>query len=771
MSDPTNKHRSARVRRWVALVTVGLASCLAGPVAGASATATWTSQSPSTAPAARDGMALAYDGAAGEDVAFGGRYLGSSTWGSAQTFDAGGGASTAISCPTTSFCVAVDATGHATIYNGTTWSSTSDIDSSNELWAVSCTSSSFCVATDTTGHVLTYNGTTWSAASDIDGSVPLYGVSCASTSFCMVLDQTGHAFTYNGTTWSGATLMDSGNETSGVSCPTTTFCEAIDAEGHAFKYTGTWSAATTIDSGKVIDGLSCPSTSFCAAVDTSGHAMTYNGTSWSAASDIDGSNSIGRVSCSSSSFCAAVDGSGNALTYNGSSWSAASDIDGTTQLTHVGCVSSSFCVAIDADDNYFLYGPATAYDQDTWLYTASSDTWTQESPSTKPSARSGAAIAYDSATSQIVLFGGVNGSTYDNDTWVYTPSNDTWTQESPSTHPTARSGAAMAYDSATSQIVLFGGVNGSTYDNDTWVYTPSNDTWTQESPSGPPSTRQGAAMTYATAANQVVLFGGQNGSTYDNDTWLFNPSADTWTQQSPATSPSARSFMGSAGDSTEMVIFGGTTAGGDVSDTWAYYGGNWTQQSPGTSPTARDTPAMTYDSTANEVVLFGGEASGSYQSDTWIGAFTTLGVQAPSTLAWTVTLNGHDQTSDQPATVTVDDTVGGGWNVDVSATTLTSGSHTLPALVVNGSAGSAAATTAPTATCAGGAGTCSAPAGNLAAYPLTLPTSTPTPLYTSNSGSGTDDVSLALDWWSSTPANAATGTYTNTITIAVASGP
>jgi len=171
------------------------------------------------------------------------------------------------------------------------------------------------------------------------------------------------------------------------------------------------------------------------------------------------------------------------------------------------------------------------------------------------------------------------------------------------------------------------------------------------------------------------------------------------------------------------------------------------------------------------VVLFGGEASGSYQSDTWIGAFTTLGVQAPSTLAWTVTLNGHDQTSDQPATVTVDDTVGGGWNVDVSATTLTSGSHTLPALVVNGSAGSAAATTAPTATCAGGAGTCSAPAGNLAAYPLTLPTSTPTPLYTSNSGSGTDDVSLALDWWSSTPANAATGTYTNTITIAVASGP
>jgi hypothetical protein len=741
---------------------------MAGPVASASATATWTSQSPSTAPAARFGAAMAYDGAAGEDVLFGGEYA-APAWGAAVSFDSNG--PTGLSCPTWSFCVAVDGTGHAAIWNGTTWSAPSDIDGTNELWAVSCVSSSFCVAIDTTGHVLTYNGTTWSSASDIDGSTPLYAVSCVSTSFCMVLDQTGHSFTYNGTTWSGATLFDSGNETSGLACTSTSFCEAIDAEGHAFKYTGTWSAATTIDGTNVMDGLSCPSSSFCVAVDTTGHALTYNGTSWSAASDIDGTNVLTRVSCSSSSFCATVDGSGHALTYDGTSWSAASDIDGSTQLSNVSCISSSYCVAIDATKNYLLYSPAPAYDQDTWLYTASSDTWTQESPSTKPTARTGAAMAYDGATSQIVLFGGVNGSTYDSDTWVYTPSNDTWTQESPSTHPTARSGTSMTYDTATGQIVLFGGYSGSAYDNDTWVYTPSNDTWTQESPSGPPSTRQGAAMAYGTAANEVVLFGGQNGSTYDSDTWLFNPSADTWTQQSPATSPSARSFMGSAATATEMMIFGGTTSSGDVSDTWAYYGGNWVQQSPGTSPAARDTPAMTYDSTSSEVVLFGGDASGSYQSDTWLGTFTTLGVVAPATLAWSVTLNGLDQTSDQASTVTIDDTAGAGWNVDVSATTLTSGSYTLPALVVNGSSGSATATTAPTATCAGGAGTCSAPAGNSVSYPVTVPTVTPAPLFTSNSGSGTDDVSLALDWWASTPANAPTGTYTNTITIAVASGP
>jgi len=748
-----------------------LAALIAGQAATAWATEAWTSESPSTAPAARFGAAMAYDALAGEDVLFGGQYDGASAWGSAVSFDTNG--PTGLSCPTTSFCVAVDGTGHVATYNGSTWSSVSDIDGSNELWAVSCTSSSFCVAVDTTGHALVYNGTTWSSASDVDGSTPLYGLSCVSTTFCMALDQTGHALTYNGSTWSSASLIDSGDETSGVSCPTTSFCEAVDAEGHALKYTGTWGAATTIDGTNVLDSVSCPSTSFCAAVDTTGHALTYNGSSWSSASDIDGSNELTRVSCSSSSFCAAVDSTGHALIYNGSSWSSASDIDGSTQLSAVSCVSSSFCIALDATKNYLLYSPVADYDQDTWLYTASSDTWTLQSPSTKPTARTGASMAYDSATGQIVLFGGVNGSTYDSDTWLYTPANDTWTQESPSTHPAARSGASMAYDGASGQIVLFGGVNGSTYDSDTWLYTPANDTWTQESPSGPPSARAGAAAGYATAADQVVLFGGVNGSTYDDDTWLYSPSTDTWSEQSPATSPSARAFAGTAATPTQLLIFGGETSSGDVSDTWSYFAGDWVQQSPSTMPSARDSPAMAYDASDDAAVLFGGESApgGAIDSDTWLGSFSTFGFLAPASLSWPVTFTGFDQTTDAPASLTVDDTAGAGWNVQVAATTLTSGSHTLGALTINGSSASAAATTSPAASCAGSAGTCSAPTGNLATYPLSVPSGTPVSLYTANSATGTDDVSLATDWWLSTPANAALGTYTTTITMTLVSGP
>jgi hypothetical protein len=82
--------------------------------------------------------------------------------------------------------------------------------------------------------------------------------------------------------------------------------------------------------------------------------------------------------------------------------------------------------------------------------------WKQQSPQSFPSERSGHAMAFDSAHSQTVLFGGDSNNVAVNDTWVWDGSN--WTEESPQDMPPMRSNAAMAYDSAHGQVVLFGGV-------------------------------------------------------------------------------------------------------------------------------------------------------------------------------------------------------------------------------------------------------------------------------------------------------------------------
>ena len=75
---------------------------------------------------------------------------------------------TAISCPTATFCVAVDGRGAARTDHDGTWSGASSIETSLGLTSVSCPTTTFCVALDDLGRAATYDGHAWSAPVDID---------------------------------------------------------------------------------------------------------------------------------------------------------------------------------------------------------------------------------------------------------------------------------------------------------------------------------------------------------------------------------------------------------------------------------------------------------------------------------------------------------------------------------------------------------------------------------------------------------------------------
>jgi hypothetical protein len=276
-----------------------------------------------------------------------------SSWSSPSDID-GSNTLGSVSCPSASFCTAVDDEGHALIYNGSSWSSPSDIDTSNRLSSVSCPSASLCTAVDDEGHALTYNGSSWSSPSKVD-THELTSVSCPSATFCAAVDTTGNALTYNGSSWSSP-LKVANNELISVSCPSASFCAAVDVVGNALTYNGTtWSSPSDVDGSNLLISVSCPSASFCAAVDVEGNAFTYNGSSWSSPSDVDGSNILVSVSCPSATFCAAIDTTGHALTYNGSSWSSPSDIDGSNFLISASCPSATFCAAVDTTGNALTY--------------------------------------------------------------------------------------------------------------------------------------------------------------------------------------------------------------------------------------------------------------------------------------------------------------------------------------------------------------------------------------------------------------------------------
>ena len=135
-----------------------------------------------------------------------------------------------VSCPSTSFCVAVDNDGNAVTYNGSSWGAPTGIDSDVSLTSVSCPSTSFCLALARDGNVVTYNGSSWSASASTSyvGEGGLSSVSCASASFCVAVGASGLAETYNGSSWSAPTsLASEEGGLNSVSCPSASFCVAV----------------------------------------------------------------------------------------------------------------------------------------------------------------------------------------------------------------------------------------------------------------------------------------------------------------------------------------------------------------------------------------------------------------------------------------------------------------------------------------------------------------------------------------------------------------
>jgi hypothetical protein len=291
---------------------------------------------------------------------------------------------TSVSCPTATFCAAVDAKGNVAFFNGGSWSTPQSIDSNattnfnDSLGTISCASTSFCVAGDDLDDVYTYNGTSWSALQQLNASVTSpsvsFAVSCPTTSFCLAVDGDLNSYTYNGSTWSAAEPIDPntllGITIGEVSCASATFCEA--AFGHqTVTYNGSaWSApiaigtSTDIPSGGTpgMEALSCPSSTFCAGVgttsDNQGYLDTFDGTSWSTAV-IDkttlGPQAFASVSCPTTSFCMAP-GLDGWVTYNGSAWSAPQTFSdpggpvgqGPLYANAVSCASSKFCEEVES---------------------------------------------------------------------------------------------------------------------------------------------------------------------------------------------------------------------------------------------------------------------------------------------------------------------------------------------------------------------------------------------------------------------------------------
>ncbi|MBA3807013.1 MAG: hypothetical protein H0X28_01265 [Solirubrobacterales bacterium] len=223
--------------------------------------------------------------------------------------------------------MAVDSGGHA-YFNPSPavsgWSST-DVDGSTALTAVSCPSSSLCVASDAAGNVLTSTSPAsgaWTVVS-IDPGRRLTGVSCSSTSLCVAVDDGGFVLASSDPT-RGASAWHELRVDPGallaVSCSASSGCVALDSAGNALASRNpvapapTWSL-TPIDTGQ-LTAVSCASSGLCVAVDERGAAFASSDPASSVPAWSESRadpQALAGVSCLGGGLCVALDGAGRSV--------------------------------------------------------------------------------------------------------------------------------------------------------------------------------------------------------------------------------------------------------------------------------------------------------------------------------------------------------------------------------------------------------------------------------------------------------------------------
>ena len=250
------------------------------------------------------------------------------------------------------------------------------------------------------------------------------------------------------------------------------------------------------------------------------------------------------------------------------------------------------------------------------------DTWAATSLADVPAARDGHTAVWTG--SEMIVWGGSfwNGSYhYFNTGGRYNPSTDSWVASSTAGAPTGRSEHTAVWTG--SEMIVWGGRDGSNYLNTGGRYNPSIDSWTATNLANAPTVR--GHHTAVWTGREMIVWGGYDGS-YLTTGGRYDPSTDSWTATNNTNAPSARNFHTAVWTGSEMIVWGGwpNNTGGRYDPSID----SWTTTSTTNAPDARAVHTAVW--TGNEMIVWGGVSVSRY-------SLNTGGRYDPGTDTWTIT--------------------------------------------------------------------------------------------------------------------------------------
>lgn len=227
------------------------------------------------------------------------------------------------------------------------------------LAGVSCPTTSFCGAVDSLGNFLSSTNPTGGAAAwtttnlwRVNFSNGLRGISCPSTTMCIVIDGAGGLWSSTNPTGGKAAwsrfYVEGVFSFSSVECPTTSLCVATSGDKVVTSTDPTGGEGAWATADVPAGPLSCPSATFCAATSFGGKVYTTTNPTGGAGAwqetSLSGSPDLTGIECPSAGLCIAGYGSGvytsTDPTGGAGTWTSAI-VGGIWRLT---CPTASLCV-------------------------------------------------------------------------------------------------------------------------------------------------------------------------------------------------------------------------------------------------------------------------------------------------------------------------------------------------------------------------------------------------------------------------------------------
>jgi hypothetical protein len=314
------------------------------------------------------------------------------------------------------------------------------------------------------------------------------------------------------------------------------------------------------------------------------------------------------------SICVQFSKQVEASTINSSSFLVSNNVTGTVTYdpsTYVACFkpsiylspSTKYTATITSDVKDTSGNAMNGYY--TWNFTTGASTtsgsWKQISANGAPLTWSN--LYYAWTGTDIIIFSYDNvGGQYGG---KYNPFSDSWSKVSFTNMPSTRASQPTVWTG--NEMIVWGGSTPlyGTILNTGGKYNPLTNVWVSTTTVNAPYPRYSNSAVWT--GTEMIIWGGTDGSNLFNSGAKYNPNTDTWTPITTVNAPTGRLNPTAFWTGTEMIIWGGTDQYSNIVHSGAKYNPNtdtWTPITTANAPTGRLNYTAVW--TGTEMIIWGG---------------------------------------------------------------------------------------------------------------------------------------------------------------------